>query len=154
MFAADVRRFGAAVLFFLFAAVPALAGQVDELDAAVAGGRTGRFVEGIPAFEVRLLDDGEIRIDLGINSFTPRQLLQVFTALPEFISDSSDLAPGDSLVLRQDGVTGYLTLAAHKSAGDVDFVLTLQAEAPAGIADAAALHGFGLELASMMLTVE
>lgn len=140
------RRFCWLVLLLVLTAV-ALAGPES-------GPGVNRFVDGLPDFEVRLHEGGEIRVNLGSNSFTPVQLLQLLLALPEFIEQSSGLADGDSLVLRQAGVTGYVSVTARQLATGVDYLLTFQAEPPASIAGVAALQGLGLELASAMLTLE
>lgn len=133
----------------LLPVAPAAAGRAD-----VPAVTAGRYVSGFPDFQVQLQDDGSFVVVLGTNSFTPGQLLELLGALPQFIEESAGLAPGGRLALRQAGVAGYLAVTASNSGSGVEYVLTLQAEPPAGIAGAAALQGLGLELASVVLTME
>lgn len=106
-----------------------------------------------PRFEFRL-DDGDPRLVLGTNEFTPAQLLQFVAALPEFLEGASRLSEGQSLVLRQSGVTGYVALSAAYAEPMNRFTLTFHAEAPSDVASVTAVQGLGLELMNMLLTQE
>ncbi len=147
-------------LILLFAAglasEPALAAyEAEAPEAKSALQLQGRMqISGLPGFEFELQPDGEPLIVLGVNAFTPQQLLQFVVALPDFLEGASALTEGQSLVLRQFGEQGYVSLSAHYAEPMNRFTLTFQAEAPASVANVAAVRGLGFNLAEMLLTRE
>jgi hypothetical protein len=119
----------------------------DPGDIREAAGRFARF-----DLEVRA--DGEYAFVLGLNAFTAQQLVQFVSSLSGFLEAASALEDGDTLVLRQAGLDGYLALGASYGADGPVFTLTLQAEPPRHVSGPAAVHGLGQLLASQILLSE
>lgn len=133
------------------AAEPALA--AFEPEAGPDPALDYQLINGGPRFELRL-ENGDSRLVLGTNEFTPQQLLQFVAALPEFLEGAGKLSEGQSLVLRQSGVSGYVALSASYGEPMNRFTLTFHAEAPSDVASVTAVQGLGLELMNMLLTQE
>lgn len=151
-----LARVIASVVFVLavsFAADPALA-ALEKEPAAEPHGMDLTAVDGVPRFELRPDEQGGSLLVLGLNVFTPQQLVQFVTALPEFLEGAARLGEGQTLVLRQAGVHGYVALSADWAEPLNRFTLTFHAEAPAAVANVAAVQGMGLEFLSMLLTQE
>lgn len=127
--------------------------EVPEDLAPMVG--TGRLTA-MPQFELEISGEGETELVLGTNAFTPQQLLQFVTALPDFLEGAVKLSDGQTLVLRQAGIRGYVALAAVYDAerGTIRYTLTLQAEAPSSVANVSAVRGLGFEIVNMLLTRE
>ncbi len=113
-------------------------------------------VTAMPQFELEISGDGESELVLGTNAFSPQQLLQFVSALPDFLEGAVNLSEGQTLVLRQAGIRGYVALAAvyDSERGTIRYTLTLQAEAPSSVSSMAAVQGLGFEIANMLLTRE
>lgn len=115
------------------------------------GGAADDFIVGVPRFSFEIQADGEEHLVFGSNIFTPQQLYQFVTSLTDFIEEVQLLEPDQSLVLRQDGLYGYLALAATNYGGHLVFTLTLHAEAPSPVDSIAAIHGIGVDLGLQLL---
>lgn len=110
------------------------------------------FTEGVPRFTVTGSEAEEsVKLTLGSNSFRPQQLINFVLSLGEFIEATAQLQAGQSLVLRQEGVTGYVAISAYHTGLDLMFMLTLQAEPPSQVAGVEAVHGLGVGLADQLL---
>lgn len=127
--------------------------EVPEDLAPLAG--TSLF-SSLPRFELELSSEGDSQLVIGINAFTPQQLLQFVNALPDFLEGAAKLAEGQTLVLRQNGIQGYVALAAvfEPERGSIRYTLTFQAEAPSSVAGVSAVQSLGFEIANMLLTQE
>lgn len=127
--------------------------EVPEDLAPLTG--SGR-VTAMPQFELQVSGDGQSELVLGINTFTKQQLLQFANALPDFLEGAVNLSEGQTLVLRQAGISGYVALSAVYDAerATIRYTLTFQAEAPASVANVAAVQGLGFEIVNMVLTRE
>lgn len=134
------------------AAEPALAALEPELQTEPA--ETFQLISGGPAFEFRIENGESPYLVLGVNEFTPQQLLQFVAALPEFLEGAARLEPGQTLALRQAGIQGYVALSAAHDEPMNRFTLTMMAEPPSDVANVAAVQGLGLELINMLLTQE
>lgn len=154
--AAMMRR-GLIPLFVLLVLVAGLAAEpalaAFELEPGTHQGADYLLISDGPRFELRI-DNGASRLVLGTNEFTPQQLLQFVAALPEFLEGASRLSEGQSLALRQAGVSGYVALSATYGEPMNRFTLTFHAEAPSEVANVSAVQGLGLELMNMLLTQE
>lgn len=105
-----------------------------------------------PRFRLEVQGDGhEGLFVLGLNSFTARQLLQFLMGLGEFLDGAHELSGDATLVLRQAGDQGYLALAATRRGPELEFTLTLHAEAPAAVAGDGGVHSLGLRIADQLL---
>ncbi len=121
---------------------------------------TGQFVGdlqldpagAVPRFRFEIQADGEEHLVLGVNVFTPQQIVQFVVALSDFLESVKDLAAGQTLVLRQDGIYGYVALAASSDGESITFTLTLHAEAPRAVDGVEAVQFLGVELAEQLLT--
>lgn len=108
-----------------------------------------------PRFRLEVQADGRDGLFvLGLNSFTARQLLQFLAGLSEFLDSAHALTEDSTLVLRQAGDQGYLALAATRKGQELEFTLTLHAEAPAAVAGDGGVHSLGLRIADQLLTVQ
>lgn len=139
------------VLVVGLAAEPALAALEPEPEADSKVYH--QLISGSPRFELRL-ENGDTRLVLGTNVFTTQQLLQFVAALPEFLEGAARLNEGQTLALRQSGLSGYVALSAAYGEPLNRFTLTFQAEAPSDVANISAVRGLGLELINMLLTQE
>lgn len=107
-----------------------------------------------PRFRLEVQADGRDGLFvLGLNSFTARQLLQFLAGLGEFLDSAHALTGNSTLVLRQAGDQGYLALAATRKGQELEFTLTLHAEAPAAVAGDSGVHSLGLRIADQLLPV-
>lgn len=111
-------------------------------------------IAGFPGFEFRMVNESDVQIVLGANVFTPQQLLNFVVGLPEFLEGSAGLTEGQTLVLRQVGLYGYVALAADYDEPMNRFTLTFYAEPPASVSNVAAVRGLGMNLVEMLLTRE
>jgi hypothetical protein len=107
-----------------------------------------------PRFQLELQGSDEGMFVLGNNIFTARQLGQFLLGFTEFLEGAHTLEDGRTLVLRQDGNQGYLALAATRSGSELNFTLTLHAEAPAGVTGDGGVHSLGLRIADQLLAPE
>jgi hypothetical protein len=107
-----------------------------------------------PSFRLELQGVGENLFVLGLNYFTASQLAQFVLSLSAFLDDAHALQDNQTLVLRQEGNEGYLALAATREAGELQFTLTLHAEAPAGVTGDGGVHILGLQIADQLLRPE
>lgn len=88
----------------------------------------------LPALEFEVTEQGGERLfSWGANAFTGGQLARFVAAVPAFLGAVPALAEGEQLVLRQEGVMGYIAVSAVVRAGAVRYLLTFRAEPPGEI---------------------
>ena len=149
-------RWGSAFLAAVMLLQPSLAAidvPVQPAGAKAAGDlQLDPAGSSVPRFRFEVQADGEEHLVLGVNVFTSQQIVQFVVALSDFLESVSDLAAGQTLVLRQDGIYGYVALAASSDGESITFTLTLHAEAPRSVDGIEAVQFLGIELAEQLLT--
>lgn len=109
-----------------------------------------RFFPGL-TFAVSEGESGPL-FTLGANVFTGLQLSQFVAGVTQFLESARALEPGERVVLRQDGLSGYLALSATRAGAELAFTVTLHAEAPTPVVGEVAVRGLAVLLADQVLT--
>lgn len=90
-------------------------------------------------FEVVRVPDGIPVYVLGVNRFTPQQVIEFLAGIEPFVARAQGVAPGTQLVWRREGLRGYLSVSTSPFTDGPDYLLTLRGEPVRTFQDTAAL---------------